>query len=86
MDDLTGQRLNDFQLLRQLGRGAMASVYLAEQQSLARRVAVKVLASELCRDQAYVDRFQHEARAAASLTHPGIVQVYEVGSAELDGV
>lgn len=86
MDDLTGQRLNDFQLLRQLGRGAMASVYLAEQQSLSRRVAVKVLASELCRDQAYVDRFQHEARAAASLTHPGIVQVYEVGATEIAGV
>lgn len=64
----------------------MASVYLAEQQSLARRVAVKVLASELCRDQAYVDRFQHEARAAASLTHPGIVQVYEVGAADVGGV
>ncbi|QDT70009.1 Serine/threonine-protein kinase PknB [Planctomycetes bacterium MalM25] len=86
MDDLTGQRLNDYQLLRQLGRGAMASVYLAEQQSLARRVALKVLAAELCRDQAYVDRFQHEARAAASLVHPGIVQVYEVGKVEIDGV
>ncbi|QDV80178.1 serine/threonine-protein kinase [Botrimarina mediterranea] len=86
MDDLTGHRLNDYQLLRQLGRGAMAAVYLAEQQSLARRVAVKVLAAELCRDQAYVDRFQHEARSAASLSHPGIVQVYEVGSAEAEGV
>lgn len=86
MDDLTGQRLNDYQLLRQLGRGAMASVYLAEQQSLARRVALKVLAAELCRDQAYVDRFQHEARAAASLVHPGIVQVYEVGKFSIDGL
>ncbi|TWT99087.1 Serine/threonine-protein kinase PknB [Botrimarina colliarenosi] len=86
MDDLTGCRLNDYQLLRQLGRGAMAAVYLAEQQSLARRVAVKVLAAELCRDRAYVDRFQHEARSAASLTHPGIVQIYEVGAAEIDGV
>lgn len=86
MDDLTGQRLNDYQLLRQLGRGAMASVYLAEQQSLNRRVALKVLAAELCRDQAYVDRFRHEARAAASLVHPGIVQVYEVGVVEIEGV
>jgi serine/threonine-protein kinase len=86
LDDLTGHRLNDYQLLRQLGRGAMAAVYLAEQQSLARRVAVKVLAAELCRDQAYVDRFQHEARSAASLSHPGIVQIYEVGSAEAEGV
>lgn len=85
MDDLTGQRLNDYQLLRQLGRGAMAGVYLADQKSLARRVAVKVLNAELCRDQAYVDRFQHEARSAASLVHPGIVQVYEVGIATIDG-
>lgn len=86
MDDLTGQALNDYQLLRQLGRGAMAAVYLADQKSLSRRVAVKVLAAELCRDQAYVDRFQHEARSAASLVHPGIVQVYEVGVAEVDAV
>lgn len=86
MDDLTGQRLNDYQLLRQLGRGAMAAVYLADQKSLSRRVALKVLASELGRDQAYVDRFQHEARSAASLVHPGIVQVYEVGVATIDGV
>lgn len=85
MDDLTGQRLNDYQLLRQLGRGAMAAVYLAEQQSLARRVAVKVLSVELSRDPEAVERFQHEARAAASLVHPGIVQVYEVGTAGVDG-
>lgn len=85
MDDLTGQRLNDYQLLRQLGRGAMAAVYLADQKSLSRRVAVKVLAAEHCRDQVYVDRFQHEARSAASLVHPGIVQVYEVGAATIDG-
>ncbi|MEN0109954.1 MAG: serine/threonine-protein kinase [Planctomycetota bacterium] len=86
MDDLTGQRLGDYQLLRLLGRGAMASVYLAEQRSLARRVAVKVLSVELGRDPASVDRFRHEARAAASLVHPNIVQVHEVGSAEAGGV
>ena len=57
----------------------MAAVYLAEQQSLARRVAVKVLNEELCRDDASVDRFVHEARSAASLVHANIVQVYEVG-------
>lgn len=64
----------------------MAAVYLAEQRSLARRVAVKVLAAEFCHDAGYIDRFQHEARAAASLVHSGIVQVHEVGSAEIDGV
>lgn len=79
MDDLTGSQLNDYQVLRLLGRGAMASVYLAEQASLRRRVAVKVLKEELARNAASVDRFRHEARAAAALVHANIVQVYEVG-------
>ena len=79
MDDLTGTTLGDYELLRLLGRGAMAAVYLAEQKSLARRVAVKVLNADLARDAAYVDRFEHEARSAASLVHAHIVQVYEVG-------
>ena len=82
MDDLTGQRLNDYQLLRLLGRGAMASVYLADQASLARQVAVKVLNADLAKDDAAVERFQHEARAAAALVHANIVQVYEVGTAQ----
>ena len=59
----------------------MAEVYLAEQQSLARQVALKVLASELASQPAYVERFQHEARSAAALVHANIVQVYEVGQA-----
>ncbi|TWT42468.1 serine/threonine-protein kinase [Botrimarina hoheduenensis] len=78
--DLTGKQLNDFRLLRLIGRGAMATVYLAEQQSLARRVAIKVLNPDLAGDARQVARFQQEARAAASMTHPAIVQVYEVGS------
>ncbi len=85
MDDLTGQRLDDYQLLRLLGRGAMASVYLADQASLDRRVAVKVLKAHLAKDEASVERFQHEARAAASLVHANIVQVYEVGTAVAAG-
>ncbi len=77
--DLTGQRLRDYQVLRRIGRGAMAEVYLAEQESLARQVALKVLSRELASDPAYVDRFLHEARSAARLVHANIVQVYEVG-------
>ncbi len=57
----------------------MAEVYLAEQESLARQVALKVLSRELAGDPAYVDRFLHEARSAARLVHANIVQVYEVG-------
>lgn len=60
----------------------MAEVYLAEQSSLARQVALKVLNPELARDASYVDRFQHEAKAAAALVHASIVQIYEVGHAD----
>lgn len=60
----------------------MATVYLAEQESLARLVAIKVLNADLCQDEAYVARFQHEARAAASLVHSNIAQIYEVGVSE----
>lgn len=77
--NLTGRRLGDLQLLRRLGRGGMADVYVANQVTLGRRVALKVLRSDLAKDASYVERFRREARAAASLTHPNIVQVYEVG-------
>jgi serine/threonine-protein kinase len=79
LQDLTGQTLKDYQVLRRLGRGAMAEVYLAEQRSLTRQVALKVLNAQLAGDPSYVERFQHEARAAASLVHGNIVQIHEVG-------
>lgn len=66
-------------MLRRLGRGAMAEVYLAEQRSLARQVALKILNAQLAADPNYVERFQQEARAAASLVHGNIVQIHEVG-------
>src|SRR5271155_945210 len=80
--DLSGRLLGDFQLVRRLGRGAMAEVYLAEQASLRRPVAIKVLKSQLAHDETYVRRFHHEAQAAASLVHANIVQIYEVGCKE----
>jgi serine/threonine-protein kinase len=82
--DLSGRRLGNYQLLRRLGRGAMAEVYLAEQVSLKRQVAFKVLRSNLATDASYVHRFHREAQAAASLVHASIVQIYEVG--EIDDV
>jgi len=82
--DLTGRRLGDYQLLRRLGRGAMAEVYLAEQQSLHRPVAFKVLKESLALDKNYVRRFHNEAKAAAALVHAGIVQIHEVGC--VDGI
>jgi serine/threonine-protein kinase len=77
--DLAGKRLGDYQLLRRLGRGGMADVYLAEQLSLRRQVAFKVLRSNLALDSAYVRRFHNEAQAAAKLVHANIVQIHEVG-------
>ena len=80
--DLTGRRLGDYHILRRLGTGGMAEVYLAEQVSLGRQIALKVLNHALASDHNYVARFQNEARAAASLVHPNIVQIFEVGQAE----
>lgn len=80
--DLAGRQLGDYCLLRRLGRGAMAEVYLAEQVSLRRQVAVKILRPELATDANYILRFQNEAQAAAALVHANIVQIHEVGCVE----
>lgn len=80
--DLAGRTVGDYRILRRLGRGAMAEVFLAEQQSLKRNVAVKILMPELAKDEAYVRRFHREAQAAAALTHANIVQIYEVGNSD----
>jgi serine/threonine protein kinase len=82
--DLTGRTLGEFQIIRRLGKGGMAEVYLAEQTSLQRQVAIKVLRAEYLSDAAYVKRFKHEATAAGGLNHPNIVQVYSIG--EQDGI
>jgi serine/threonine-protein kinase len=82
--DLSGRQLGDYRLLRRLGRGAMADVYLAEQSSLGRQVAFKVLKPHLARDTTYVRRFHNEARSAAALVQANIVQIHEVGC--IDGV
>ena len=79
---LVGSRLGDYQVLRKLGRGGMADVYAARQLSLGREVALKVLRPDFARDNDYIQRFRREARAAAKLNHPNIVQVYEVGSVD----
>ena len=69
--------LEGFEILEKLGEGGMAAVWKARQISLDRIVAIKVLSHELAAAADDVDRFQQEARAAARLKHPGIVQVYD---------
>lgn len=81
-EDFTDRMLGEFRLLRLLGRGGMADVYLADQTSLNRKVALKILRPELKANGVFLKRFEREARAAASLSHPNIVQVFLVGEAD----
>jgi serine/threonine-protein kinase len=74
--------LGDFRILRRLGRGGMAEVYLAEQIQLKRNVAVKVLHKDRVTDAGYLKRFKTEAMAAGSLSHPNIIQVITIGEQE----
>ena len=75
----TGVPLGDFRIVRELGRGGMGVVYEAEQLSLRRRVALKVLPFASTLDARQLQRFRTEATAAAHLHHPNVVQVYGVG-------
>ncbi|MCA9216586.1 MAG: protein kinase [Planctomycetales bacterium] len=75
----TTKQLGDFRILRQIGRGGMGIVYEAEQISMKRRVALKVLPLAGLIDGAAIRRFQNEVRAVAALNHPNIVPVYMVG-------
>jgi len=75
-----GQKINDrYEIIRILGEGGMANVYLAQDTILNRKVAVKVLRGDLANDEKFVRRFQREALSASSLNHPNIVEMYDVG-------
>lgn len=74
------RQLGDYRLVREIGRGGMGVVYEAEQLSLGRRVALKMLPFAAVMDQKQLARFTNEARAAAQLNHPNIVPVYGVGN------
>lgn len=82
--DLSGRTLGGYRLVRRLGSGGMADVYLGEQMSLGRHVAIKVLRPETLRHPGAVQRFEQEARAAAALVHGNIVQIHEVAC--IDGI
>jgi beta-lactam-binding protein with PASTA domain/predicted Ser/Thr protein kinase len=71
-----------YRIVRKLGSGGMANVYLAEDQELGRRVAIKILNDRHAGDEQFVARFRNEAKNAASLSHPNIVSIYDRGEAE----
>jgi tetratricopeptide (TPR) repeat protein len=77
------KKLSKYNILGQIGRGGFATVYWAEDTTLGRQVALKVLDPLLMRDTVWVDRFRKEARTVAALDHPRIVPIYEI--AEADG-
>jgi serine/threonine-protein kinase len=81
---LAGNTVGKYRVIRKLGQGGMAHVYLAEDTTLKRRIALKVLDASRATDKHFVARFQREASTAAGLKHPNIVTIYEVG--ELDGL
>lgn len=77
---MKGQKINDrYQIIKSIGEGGMANVYLAYDTILDRDVAVKILRGDLSNDEKFVRRFQREALNASSLSHPNIVEVYDVG-------
>jgi eukaryotic-like serine/threonine-protein kinase len=71
-----------YRIIRKLGAGGMANVYLAEDEELGRRVAIKILNDKHANDESFVERFRREAKHAAGLSHPNIVSIYDRGEAE----
>src|SRR3954453_19379716 len=71
-----------YRIMRKLGSGGMANVYLAEDQELGRNVAIKILNERHAGDEQFVERFRREAKSAAGLSHPNIVSIYDRGVSE----
>lgn len=80
-----GQKVNSrYEIIKTIGEGGMANVYLARDTILDRNVAIKVLRGDLSSDEKFVRRFQREALSASSLSHPNIVEIYDVGEDDGD--
>ncbi|HZM22533.1 MAG TPA: transporter substrate-binding domain-containing protein [Anaerolineales bacterium] len=79
MSDLSGKTLGQYQVIKSIGQGGMAKIYLAYQPSIKREVAIKVLASDLQENASFVNRFAKEVEVIAHLQHPQIIPVYDFG-------
>ena len=76
---------NRYRIVRPLGSGGMADVYLAHDDVLDRDVALKIMSANYSSDEEFVERFKREAQSAAALSHPNIVSIYDRGETEPDG-
>ena len=74
-----GEKLGRYEIRSKIGAGGMGEVYLAEDTRLHRKVALKILPTELAANKDRMRRFEQEARAAAALNHPNIAHIYEIG-------
>lgn len=81
-DELIGKKLGQYEIIEEIGRGGMATVYRARQTSINRTVAVKVLPRNLLHDPGFYERFEREVDVVAHLEHPHILPVYDFGKAE----
>ena len=79
---MSGPDIPGYRIVRELGRGGMATVYLAIQEAFDREVAIKIMDREMLHDETFSKRFQRESRIVAELSHPHVIQVYDVGLVE----
>ena len=82
LETVLNRRLPDYKLRHLIGRGGMGEVWLADQPSLRRQVAIKVLSTEVSSNPAFAERFHREAQAMAQLDHPHIVRIFDFGCAD----
>ncbi len=81
-DDLIGRSIGHYEIIRELGRGGMATVYLARQTNMSRQVAIKILPREFLHDPQFIQRFRREVTLVAELEHPHILPVYDFGETD----
>ena len=82
LDNLVGRTIGQYRVISMIAQGGMATVYLAVHIGLNRQIALKVLLPAYAQNREFVERFQHEAQAAAKLKHPNIIQIYDAGQIE----